>query len=905
MGRKLAVCTLLALTSLSNTAFSDSNVASPQEALLLRRITEYWKDGDYSTVKRQVIDFLTKNPNTPLRDPLNSMLGDLYFQERNYQQALATYDSIQNPEIREKIFFNHLQAHFEMRDYLPVIEKGEIFLKEKNKSTISDPLKVRYLVAESYFRYALACKEMENKVFYLKLAKPHYKILSQTGFSERALFPLAEIHRLLREDDRAAVLYLSLADKYPEHRERFLFQAAILQIKENKFEAISSFYKIHEMGGKRSRLAAFNALILMYQTEQYEDYLRLYKEVVNLMPEQKIPLLNFYEGRSYYAMGNYTQAVLSLENFIKVNKEKSKELKTAFLLLANCSRYLKDIPLLERTSYSYQTIFPRDSEAAKVLMIHAQMSRDSGNIAQAVTDLKALMNCYPDNDESEVALYDCALLLSQTDQWGEAREMFTTFLVKYPDSDRKNSAWRHLLNCAIEELKKPERTDEEKQLFISIVEGALENDGALSQKEKENYQLAMMKCQFELGQYQELTPKIAAYLQTVADRSLLAEAHLLMAICQKKLSSDLALFIHHGEMALKHNPKLPEKGLLHLELYNGYLTKALHENTEREFFYGRSAEHLFDSGAWKDKSIKLENYLWLTNYYYNQALSGRDYERAKVLYHNLLGAETLNLSTELEVEALKFAHLLEIYKERKNQIALLEELMRKQQQEADQPWKLKRRTILELAHAYEVDGQTDNAIKYYSQLSKQGEKSASIVTSTAQLHLAKLKYSLINPSERTRENQEVIEILHDLKDLQIQKKLLAEPLHLEAALQYAEIRCNMADPENSAKNSHFFYKRMYDDFNNLEDPITLEYTTLREQHLEKNAIFNAYMQYLKARMLKSEAEVHKAKNKNSKATECQNQALDICNVLLQNKECLQPYLLDRVRTIKAELTKAL
>src|SRR5262249_53394419 len=134
MARKLALCTLLALTSLSNTAFSDSNVASPQEALLLRRITEYWKDGDYSTVKRQVIDFLTKNPNTPLRDPLNCMLGDLYFQERNYQQALASYDSIQNPEIREKIFFNHLQAHFEMRDYLPVIEKGEIFIKEKNKS---------------------------------------------------------------------------------------------------------------------------------------------------------------------------------------------------------------------------------------------------------------------------------------------------------------------------------------------------------------------------------------------------------------------------------------------------------------------------------------------------------------------------------------------------------------------------------------------------------------------------------------------------------------------------------------------------------------------------------------------------------------------------------------------------
>ena len=125
-----------------------------------------------------------------------------------------------------------------------------------------------------------------------------------------------------------------------------------------------------------------------------------------------------------------------------------------------------------------------------------------------------------------------------------------------------------------------------------------------------------------------------------------------------------------------------------------------------------------------------------------------------------------------------------------------------------------------------------------------------MVTNTAQLHLAKLKYSQINPTNRTSDNPDILAILHNLKDLQIQKKLLAEPIHLEAALDYAEIRCNMTAPEEQAKNSHFFYKRMVDDFNNLEDPITQEYAILRQQHPEKNAIFNAYMQYARAQMLK-------------------------------------------------------
>ncbi|MBS0629537.1 MAG: tetratricopeptide repeat protein [Verrucomicrobia bacterium] len=885
--RALAICTILLL---SNVAYSET--ATPQEALLLRRITEYWKDGDYATVKRQVIDFLTKNPNTSLRDPLNSMLGDLYFQEHNFQQALATYLSIENPEIREKIYFNHLQAHFEMRDYLPVIEKGEDFLKDKNKSAAIDPLKVRYLVAESYFRYALSCDDMEKKVFYLKLAKPHYKLLSQSTFSDRALFPLAEVHRLLREDERAAAIYISLAEKFPEHQERFLFQAAILQIKDNKFEAINNFFKVHELKGKRSRLAAYNALILMYQAEQYEDYLRLYNETVSLMPNQKIPLLTFYEGRSHYALGKYDQAVLSLENFIKINKEKSKELKTAFLLLANCSRYLKDVPLLERTYYSFQTIFPKDSEAAKVLMIHAQMNRDSGNIEQALTDLKTLIATYP--DESEGALYDCAVLLAQTDQWKGAREMFSQFIEQYPSSQRATAAWRHLLNCSIEELK----NGGEKQSFVSIVEGALKHN-ALSQKEKEQYELAMLKCQCELGQFEIAAPMIAGYISSVADRSLLADAHLLMAICQKKLSTDAGLFIHHGEMALKHNPKLPESGLLHLELFNVYLAKGETEVTEKDYFYGRSAEHLFASGAWKDKTIKFENYVWLTNYYYNQALAGRDYDKAKLLYCNLLDTVT----PQLEVEALKFAHLLGLHDEKRDQIALLQQLSHAQATQSELPWKLKRRTTLELAQAYESDGEYAQAIKLYCELAKPGERSTSIVTNTAQLHLAKLKYRQINPVNRTAENPEIITILHDLKDLQIQKKLLAEPLHLEAALQYAEIRCNMTAGEEQAKNSHFFYKRMVEDFNNLEDPITQEYTILRQQHPEKNGIFNAYMQYAQAQMLKCEAEILKAKNRTSKAAECQQKALETVNLLLQNKEHLQPYLLDRVKKIKVELVK--
>ncbi|NGX26612.1 MAG: hypothetical protein K940chlam6_00537 [Chlamydiae bacterium] len=913
--RKIALYTLLTGILYIFPGYSDTASATPKEALMLRRITEYWKDGDYATVKRQIIDFLAKNPETGLHDHLNAMLGDLYFQERNYRQALATYDLIGNPEIKEKTIFNTLQAQFEMRNFRSVIDGAEPYLKTLRGSV--EEMKVRYLLAEACFREALKSDDMEHKVFYLKLAKPHYKILTQTKYSDRALFPLAEIHRLLREDERAASLYLTLAQKYPEHRERFLFQAGILQIKENKNEAIETFHKVFEMGGKRSRLAAFNRLVLLYQNDEYEDFLHFYKDVIGLMPEQKVPLLQFYEGRCHYSMGDYQQAVMPLENFITGAKGRSKEQKTAYLLLVNCSRYLKDIALLERTLFSFKSSFPKDAEVPKVLMIHSQMCRENGDFIQALADLKTLAMDYPGYEEAEAVMYDYALLLSQTDNWVEAREMFLSFVDKYPHSERHSGAWRHLLNCCIEELRNPSQvnSDVTKKTFINILDRALKEETILTEQERQQYFIVMLKCYCELGEYEDVIPALSQYISDVVNPDFLAEAHLLMAICQQRVNSDLSLFIQHAEAAFSYNAKLPESEILHLELYNAYLTKSLsaQDDGNRDYFQNLAAEHLFASHAWHERSIKLDNYLWLVNHFYLQAKDGCEegHRKAEVLFKDLLGInpnqETLSISSDslyLEGEVLKYAHLLEIAGKHKDKASLLEMLVRKQEEHAQLPWKLKKRTLFELGKAYEGQKQYQNALNSYRHIVKTAER-GSMVTNSAALHLAKLEYRLLKPQQRMSESPEMISILHTLKDLQIQKKIGAEPLHLEAALQYAEIRSSLSEPENYAKNAHFFYKRMFDDFHAKEDPIAEEYNAVRENFPDKDGIFGAYMQYLDAQMLKCEAQIAKKEKKNDKALALEDQALQILDSLLEKEEYLEPYLLERVKRTKVEIAKAL
>lgn len=914
-GNFKTVCTCAITLLLAQSGFSDQLSVSPKEALTIRRITEYWRDADYASAKRQIIDFLEKNPQTTLRDPLRALLGDLYFQEKNYRQALATYDLVGKEEIRQKILFHSLQAHFEVKEYPSVIEQAQNYLKAKKEQDPQIILKVRYLLAEAAFRMALRTKEQEKKLHCLQIAKPQLKILTQTEYRDRALFSLAETCRLLKENSQAANLFLQLADRYPSQRERFIFQATLLQVTESKQEAIRSFHKVYQMGGKLAKLAVFNELVLLYQSERYEEYIALFNKVSQELPSRKVPLLQFYEGHGFYALGEYAQAISTLEGFIEAEASPSKERKTALLLLVNCSRQLKDNALFERTMYSFKKSFPKDPELAEVFFIHAQICRENGNLAGALEDYQALLQDHSFYEKREVALYEMGIVLEQVDQLKEAQKTFLTFIDQYPESERQDSAWKHLLNCCNEEFKNPTQvhSTEAKEHFAHILTVALKKKGFFSENEHFQYMLVKIKFLVDLNKYSEAIPQLNEFLSEATDTSHLSEAHLLMALCQKNVGGTSGLFIFHSEKALKLYPNLPDSEILHLELYNAYLHFALSEQKDhlQHRLFAKAAEHLFNSNIWKTGTIKQNNLIWLAHHYYERAKEDDAHlERTASLFNVLLGTSNgmsslliTDESVELEGEVLKFAYLLGLHKRSEDQLALLEALVRKQEEQPDLNWKLKRRTIFELAKAYENSALYENALHSYQFLVESGGSAGSLITNAAQLHLARLQYRLLPSEKKQPDHPDVIGVLHKLKDLQIQKRLPAEPIHLEAALEYVELRSCLASPEKRIAITLFFLQRMREDFTTREDLIAKEYNALKIRFPEKELIFNAYMRYIESEMLKWQAQIAYEEKDEDLALQYEEQALEILNELLENTEPLRPYLLERVRRSRAQFAE--
>src|SRR5579872_2076941 len=90
---------------------------SDEEALFLRRIADFWEEGEYQIAKSQMEEFIVEFPESSFSDALCAALGDLYLREKNFSTALNYYARIQTPEISTQVFLNRMHCLYEMQWY--------------------------------------------------------------------------------------------------------------------------------------------------------------------------------------------------------------------------------------------------------------------------------------------------------------------------------------------------------------------------------------------------------------------------------------------------------------------------------------------------------------------------------------------------------------------------------------------------------------------------------------------------------------------------------------------------------------------------------------------------------------------------------------------------------------------
>ena len=879
------------------------SVDDKEEAFLVRRIAEFWKDQDFVVVKAQIVDFLGKYPKSKMTDHLRGILGDLYLQENAYEDALRIYNQIQTPAIFEKIVLNKLQCLYELNSFEMMIQEGFKFLTKSTEDIDSRRDEFKFLMAESYFRSAVALQDSTKKLDYFAKAEPLYEGVLNSSFNDPSMFALAEIYRLKKENQKAATFFLQLAERHPEKREDLLFHAALAQSDFDRKGAINTFSAIIAKDGSKAKDAALNHLILLFQEDRFQDVLETYPKMIQSVSAEKEPAVIYMVARSYFAKEDYANSSLWLKKYVAIANEPSLELRNALLMQLNSAQTLKNVSLYNETATLLQTLFPKDSELPQAIFIHAMMLKETGNFRGAEEKLEELIQNHPQFDNPESLLLEYSVVTHSNEQWEKCHSTLSLFLKKYPDSSYAPSAWKYLLSSGLNLLKQKESgldVGYTKELFYDDLKRVLAQKDVLTASEKQECLFLQGKMGYELNKYGEALTTLNSYLTTYPGDAAIPEAHLLTALCHNKMKADPTLFCEHAEAALQGNPNIPNKAAIHLELYNVYLSiVSQNKSSLRESdLYELAAEHLYQAMQLDDLPVKLENRLWLANYYYDKSVllpqifetDGATpsmevqtaYNRSRALLQTILtknGSSKLIAidkdHTFLEWEVVKLANLMGREGLNEKKIDLLRDLIEDQTTHPDWNWKLQKEALLELAKSYEVTKQAESSYDTFQFICDHYRKEPSFVSEYASLHAARLKFTSFRPDQKKEDNLEVFKVLADLKELQIRKSPASEPLHLEAALEYAWIRAQIAQESDRDIRYLFFLNRIQEDFNSTEDPMVTNYHKGLKENPSKAKLYAIYSQFLEAEMFRCNASLAAKEGRNADALEYTEKAKTI------------------------------
>lgn len=888
-----------------------------EEAFLTRRIAEFWKDGDHQIVKSQINDFFKKFPESPSRDYFHGILGDVYLLEGDYKKALSAYDTIRDPSVQEKTLINKLQCYYELDQFEELARNGTPYLSSDSQFILDRKDEFYFLMAEALFRRSLEVPNIEEQKALAIGAKPLYEKVRETSYGELSEFALAEIHHILGNINEASELYIELAKKHPEKKGDFLYQAGCLLSSIDKQMSIDLFTQVMQNNDQKTDLASINRMILLFETEQYKRVIDDFNNMTFTPSENVAATLQYMVGKSHFVLENYEAAKGPLLTFLSSTNIDAEKQKNAYLLLLSLSHKTQNLELYAATLANLKSNFKDDSQIPKAEFIHAMLLKEDDQFEEASNILSNLFLDYDNFEDKEALLFESALIAYKREKWNSSYNYFANYNSQFKTSERSNAAWQHFLSSAIHLYQDSleQNNDYSVRNFYDDIYAALQIRDLLTLKDTQHYKLLHARLGCELNLFNQSLIEMEEFISLEnkegIEKHSLAEAHYLAAYCLENLKQDPKALISHLVAAVDLNSEVYDNANTYLELYNAYLTlsgitvsNAPVATLLDDENIQKAAINLHKAVSFQTHNIKKENLLWLGNYYYQnvrQKNKLEDMDKARDLFARALYSENHSLSfsidnISLEPEVLKYAELLGMQGEKELQIDILENMVEEQNSKTNLPWEFEANTLFMLAKGYEDLGDNHKALETYSFINSK-EKHLTELGQIASFKTAKLEFALLDPSLRSEENEVVVSVLNRLKELQIRKNAFSEPLHLEAALEYANIRAAISAPDMKIAKTLFFLKRMKEDFTSEKDFSTQEYLKSFDSFPSAKVIHSHYISYL-------DAEINRLKAIDNNNMEEKETLLTTSHSTLQemkNNEALPSELLARVSASLEEI----
>ena len=473
----------------------------------------------------------------------------------------------------------------------------------------------------------------------------------------------------------------------------------------------------------------------------------------------------------------------------------------------------------------------------------------------------------------------------------------------------------------------PGQQDLREQLSDDL-ELVLNTPLALNDSQRPRYLVKLGKTLYDLKRYQKARHILNDYIKSYPDEPNAYQAHLLLAMCCHEGFKDLRGYAYHAEKVLELKPDFADSIQVHLNLFSAYMSLAKEiagkepaaqspESKQQISLLNKSAAHLYTVILAAPELAAKDNQLWLANFYYRnikdhadeyfvEALQDDDLkemgQRAQSIYENVLGIESLPLSAsdylDLEKELFKLSNIYAWMNQVDKQKILVNNLIEHQKAHPEWAWKLRSKALFALAWIYQSEGEIIKAQDTFQLLASSSIKSMdSFVASASKLQYSRISFAFLDESRKSLEDNEIVVILKHLKDLKIHKSLHQEPIHLEAALEYARIRSSLEPAMTRESNRLFLLTRAKEDFTSKEDVRSKDYHASRLLNPEKDVIYQAYLMLIDAQIARLEAKAAADKGL-IEESEAKNLLADsLYKKLIGGKFAVTKYLIEQAKMI--------
>lgn len=422
---------------------------------------------------KYLLNLLNTTRNQELIAHSSLLLGEMEFNNRNYQLALKYFDNARN-NLKDRVsVFKALLGYGISLHYLKQYDQSNAILSviDSLAPNFESGL-TNFYIAENHFknnnylvayRYYGRVSSEDKEIFASALYSKAYCLFNLKDYNN-ASYVFQDFLKLFPKDSRISDVRLRLADAlfsnkgYEEALRNYEILISSRDIKNQDYilyQMAQVFYKLNRMDRAQAQL---NTLIRSYSRSQYlenayylsgwiyfqernyERAIEKYRELIYRVPKSKLVPTAYYSiGDAYYNAGNFAEAIAAYEKVIK-DYRNSPHCFDAVNGLQYCYVALGDIDRAAQILNDYALMNRQSGVSDQLFLKKGELYYSNRDYSNAKASYYDFINKYPGSKFIPEAHYWAGKSCQNLSQNEEAKQNFNLIINKYPSSDFNISA---------------------------------------------------------------------------------------------------------------------------------------------------------------------------------------------------------------------------------------------------------------------------------------------------------------------------------------------------------------------------------------------------------------------------------------------------------------------------------